>query len=56
VLVIAAVVVGVVFAAELASATLSPVRDAFIRFPTTIVVLVAGTVGVLALAVLRRPR
>jgi hypothetical protein len=56
VLVIAAAVIGVVFALELASATLPPVHDAFVSFPTTIVVLVAGTVGVLALAARRRPR
>lgn len=53
---IAAVIVAVVFALEVASALLPPVRDAFVRFPTTIVVLVAGTIGVLALAILRRPR
>jgi len=56
VLVIAAVVVAIVFALELASALLPPVQDAFVRFPTTIVVLVAGTIGVLSLAILRRPR
>jgi len=56
VLVIAVVVVAIVFALELASALLPPVQDAFVRFPTTIVVLVAGTIGVLALAILRRPR
>ena len=55
-LVIAVVVVAIVFALELASALLPPVQDAFVRFPTTIVVLVAGTIGVLALAILRRPR
>jgi hypothetical protein len=46
----------VVFALELASAVLPPVHDAFVNFPTTIVILVAGTVGVMALATLRRPR
>ena len=56
VLVIAAVIVAIVFALELASALLPPVQDAFVRFPTTIVVLVAGTIGVLALAIIRRPR
>ena len=56
VLVIAAGVIGVVFALELASAVLPPVRDAFVTFPTTIVVLVAGTIGVLAFAILGRPR
>ena len=56
VLVIAAAVIGVVFALELASAMLPPVHDAFVHFPTTIVVLVAGTIGVLAFAILGRPR
>jgi len=56
VLVIGVAVVAVVFALELASAVLPPVRDAFVNFPTAIVILVAGTVGVLALATLRRPR
>lgn len=56
VLVIGSAVVAVVFALELASAVLPPVHDAFVNFPTTIVILVAGTVGVLALATLRRPR
>lgn len=56
VLVIATAVIAVVFALELASAMLPPVHDAFVHFPTTIVVLVAGTVGVLALATRRRPR
>ncbi len=56
VLAIAAVIVAIVFALELASALLPPVQEAFVRFPTTIVVLVAGTIGVLALAILRRPR
>ena len=55
-LVIAAAVIGVVFALELASAMLPPVHDAFVQFPTTIVVLVAWTVGVLALAILGRQR
>jgi hypothetical protein len=56
VLIIAAAVIGVVFALELASAVLPPVHDAFVHFPTTIVVLVAGTIGVLAFAILGRPR
>jgi len=53
---IAAAVLAVVLALQLASATLPPIHDAFVRFPTTIIVLVAGTIGVLALATLRRPR
>jgi len=56
VLVIAAAAIGAVFALELASAMLPPVHDAFVHFPTTIVVLVAGTVGVLTLALLGRQR
>ena len=56
VLIIAAAVILVVFALELASAVLPPVHDAFVNFPTTIVVLVAGTIGVLAFAILGRPR
>jgi hypothetical protein len=55
-LVIGAVVVVAVFAVELASDMLSPVHDAFVRFPTTIVILLVGTLGVLAAAVLRRGR
>ncbi len=55
VLVIAAGVIAVVFALEIASAILPPVHDAFVSFPTTIVVLVAGTIGVLAFAILGRP-
>lgn len=56
VLVIAAAVIAAVFALELASAILPPVHAAFVSFPTTIVVLVAGTIGVLAFAILGRPR
>ena len=56
VLVIAAGVIAVVFGLELASAILPPVHDAFVSFPTTIVVLVAGTIGVLAFVILGRPR
>ena len=55
-LVIAAGVIGAVFALELASAVLPPVQDAFVHFPTTILVLVAGTVGVLAFAIRGRSR
>ena len=56
VLVIATAVIAAVFALELASAILPPVHAAFVSFPTTIVVLVAGTIGVLAFAILGRPR
>jgi predicted nucleic acid-binding protein len=55
-LVIGGAVVVVVLAVELASDTLAPVHDAFARFPTTIVILVAGTLGILGAAILRRPR
>lgn len=56
VLAIAAAVIGVVVALQLVNAMLPPVHDAFVHFPTAIIVLVAGTVGVLAVATLRRPR
>ena len=56
VLVVAGMILGAVFAVEILSALLPPVRDAFRGFPVTIAVLVAGTVGVLLLIALRRPR
>lgn len=55
VLLLAAAILGVVLALEVASALLPPVRGAFQGFPVTVAVLVAGTVGLLALGVLRRP-
>jgi hypothetical protein len=55
-LVIAVGAIAAVFALELASAILPPVHQAFASFPTTIVILVAGTIGVLALALVGRPR
>ena len=56
VLLIAGLVLASVFALELLSAALPPVREAFRGFPVTIVVLVAGTVGILVLVAVRRPR
>ncbi len=52
----AALVLAAVFALELLSALLPPVREAFRGLPVTIAILVAGTVGLLALIALRRPR
>lgn len=51
----AALVLAAVFAVELLSALLPPVREAFRGFPVTIVFLVLGTVGLLVLIALRRP-
>ena len=56
VLLLAGAVLVAVFALEIASALLPPVREAFRGFPVTIAVLVAGTIGLLLLATLRRPR
>ena len=56
VLLVAALLVGAVFAVEVLSAVLPPVREAFRGFPVTILFLVAGTVGLLLLIGLRRPR
>jgi hypothetical protein len=56
VLLVAALVLGVVFAVEIASSLLPPLREAFRGLPVTIVVLVVGTVGLLLLIALRRPR
>ena len=56
VLLVAGMILGAVFAVEILSALLPPVRDAFRGFPVTIAVLVAGTVGMLLLIALRRPR
>jgi hypothetical protein len=55
VLVVAALVLAAVFAVELLSALVPPVRDAFRGFPVTIVILVVGTVGLLLAIALRRP-
>ena len=52
----AALVLAAVFAVELLSALLPPVREAFRGFPVTIVVLVVGTVGMLLALAVRRPR
>jgi hypothetical protein len=56
VLVVAALVLAAVFAVELLSALVPPVRDAFRGFPVTIVILVVGTVGLLLAIAVRRPR
>lgn len=56
VLLIAGAVLLVVFALEVASALLPPVRETFRGFPVTIAVLVVGTIGLLLLTTLRRPR
>jgi len=56
VLLVAGVVLGAVFAIELASIAVPPIRDAFAGFPVTAAVLVVGTVTILGLALLRRPR
>jgi hypothetical protein len=55
VLAVAALVLAVVFAVELLSALLPPVREAFRGLPVTIVILVLGTVGLLVAITLRRP-
>lgn len=54
-LIAAAILVGVLLL-EVASAALPPVREAFRGFPVTVVVLVVGTVMLLALVSRRRPR
>ena len=52
----AALVLAAVLAVELLSALLPPVRDAFRGFPLTIAILVVGTVGLLLVLAVRRPR
>jgi hypothetical protein len=56
VLVVAAAVLAAVFAVEVLSTLLPPVREAFRGLPVTIAVLVVGTVGLLLLIARRRPR
>ncbi len=56
VLLVAALVLGAVFAVEVLSSLLPPVREAFRALPITIVALVAATVGLLLLIGIRRPR
>ena len=53
---VAVLVLAVVFAVEILSALVPPVREAFRGFPVTIIVLVAGTIGLLVAIALRRPR
>ncbi len=54
--VIASVVLAVIFAIEIASRLIPAVDDVFGRFPTTIIVLVVGTLAVLLALVRRAPR
>jgi hypothetical protein len=56
VLLVATLVLGAVVALEIASSLLPPLREAFRGLPVTIVVLVVGTVGLLVLIAVRRPR
>ena len=56
VLLLASAILVAVFALEIASALLPPVREAFQGFPVTIGVLAVGTAGLLALGIVRRPR
>jgi hypothetical protein len=53
---VAAAALAAVFAVEVLSALLPPVREAFRALPVTIAVLVVGTVGLLLMIALRRPR
>jgi hypothetical protein len=55
VLAVAALALAAVFGLELLSAFVPPVGDLFRSFPTTIVILVAGTLGVLVVLAARRP-
>jgi len=52
---VAALALAAVFAVELLSALLPPVRDAFRGFPVTIAVLVVGTIGLLLAIALHPP-
>ncbi len=56
VVLIAAAVLIVVFAVEAASLLVPSVGALFGQFPTTIAILAIGTVAILALTALRRPR
>jgi hypothetical protein len=56
VILVAVLVLAAVFAVEIASSLLPPLREAFRGFPVTITVLVVGTVGLLVLIAVRRPR
>ena len=56
VLALAGLVLAAVFAVEILSSALPPVREAFRGLPVTILALVIGTVGVLLLVARRRPR
>jgi hypothetical protein len=56
VLLVALLILAAVFAVEILSSLVPAVREAFRGFPVTIVVLVAGSAGVLLLIAIRRPR
>lgn len=56
VLLLAGLVLVAVFAVEILSAAFPALGDLFRSFPTTIVILVVGTVGLLVLLAVRRPR
>ena len=56
VLLVAVLILAAVFAVEILSSLVPAVREAFRGLPVTIVVLAAGTVGVLLWIALRRPR
>lgn len=56
VILLAGAILAVVLVLEIASAALPPVREAFQGFPMTIAVLVVGTIGVLLVGIVRRPR
>lgn len=56
VIIVAVLVLAAVFAVEVLSSLLPPVREAFRGFPVTIVILIVGTVGLLLWIGLRRPR
>ncbi len=52
---LAAIVLGIVFALEIASRLVPAIGSAFAALPVTIAILLVGTVGVLLLAARRRP-
>jgi hypothetical protein len=56
VILVAVLVLAAVFAVEIVSSLLPPVREAFRGFPVTILALVVGTVGLLLVVARRGPR
>jgi hypothetical protein len=56
VILVAVLVLAAVFAVEMVSSLLPPVREAFRGFPVTILALVVGTVGLLLVIARRGPR